>query len=244
LNTADPHHRGRPTIRLALLFYGVAAGAALLWGTLAGRPPLRLLVDTTAPRGRLLLGAAIGAVLGLLVVVLSRWTVGRWGWARDLYGWFGEVLGPVPRRRALLLAGLSAVGEELLFRGAMQPTLGLPLTALIFALLHLPPQLRFWPWTAAAAVLGLALGALALHGGSLAGPILAHFTINALNLRHVDRVSRSSAPPEVARPLDRAENLHPSGGVPSMSDHAQARPPDVDSADPRFPDKPDPRRGA
>ena len=181
-------------IRLALPFYGAFAAAAFLWGALAGRPSLSLVPPSWRVAG---LGAAAGLGLGLSVVAASRLLL-RWTrWGRELFDWFAGVLGPISSRSALLLAALSATGEELLFRGAMQPSLGLWPTSAIFALLHFPQRARLWPWTLTAGLLGLALGAIAQRSAHLGGPLLAHFVINAVNLgevgRHAQRQPRDTA---------------------------------------------------
>ena len=85
----------------------------------------------------------------------------------------------------MILALASSIGEELLFRGALLPWLGVWLQAAVFALLHIGPGRRFLPWTASAFALGLAFGALASWTGNLGGPIAAHFMINFLNLRYI-----------------------------------------------------------
>jgi len=85
----------------------------------------------------------------------------------------------------VILALASSIGEELLFRGALLPWLGVWLQAAVFALLHIGPGRRFLPWTASAFGLGLAFGALASWTGNLGGPIAAHFMINFLNLRYI-----------------------------------------------------------
>jgi membrane protease YdiL (CAAX protease family) len=86
------------------------------------------------------------------------------------------------------LALASAVGEEVFFRGAMQPAVGLGLTSLAFGIVHVGPDRRFLLWTAFASVLGLGLGWLLEWTGSLLGCILAHFTINFLNLLQIMRL--------------------------------------------------------
>jgi membrane protease YdiL (CAAX protease family) len=117
-------------------------------------------------------------------------------WAKNLFSWFSQVLGPLRLSEAMLLAAFSATGEELLFRGALQPHLGLWPTTLIFALLHLPPRWCFWPWTAMAGVLGLGLGLITQRTGNLAGCMLAHFLINGLNLSHLSRLLPPAPNPE------------------------------------------------
>jgi membrane protease YdiL (CAAX protease family) len=49
------------------------------------------------------------------------------------------------------------------------------------------PSWRFWPWTLSAAILGIFLGYLFTLTGDLGGPIVAHFTINFLNLHFIVR---------------------------------------------------------
>jgi membrane protease YdiL (CAAX protease family) len=56
----------------------------------------------------------------------------------------------------LILALSTGIGEELLFRGALQPVLGLKFTALLFAIAHV--QYGITPITLAIAIIGIALG--------------------------------------------------------------------------------------
>jgi membrane protease YdiL (CAAX protease family) len=56
----------------------------------------------------------------------------------------------------LILALSTGIGEELLFRGAMQPVLGLKFTALLFAIAHV--QYGITPITLTIAIIGIALG--------------------------------------------------------------------------------------
>src|SRR5512137_2244016 len=108
-------HVGRPPLRLALLFYGAATAAALIWGILAGRPQLLWTPGTSPARAGA--GALVGLALGLGVVGLSWLAVRHLAWAGDLYAWFRSLLGPLSNGDCVTLAALSAVGEELLFRG-------------------------------------------------------------------------------------------------------------------------------
>jgi membrane protease YdiL (CAAX protease family) len=130
-------------------------------------------------------GPVLGALLGLGVVGLSRIATKHFQWARDLHASFRDLLGPLANREIMILALASSVGEELLFRGALMPWFGLWVQAIVFALLHVGPGKRFWPWTASAFALGVAFGALAKWTGNLGGPIAAHFAINFLNLKFI-----------------------------------------------------------
>jgi membrane protease YdiL (CAAX protease family) len=141
------------------------------------------------------LGAApvLGGLLGLGVVGLTRLATRHYQWARELHTSFRDLLGPLMLRDIVILALASSIGEELLFRGALLPWMGVWLQAIVFALLHIGPGKRFLPWTASALVLGLAFGFLARWTGNLGGPIAAHFAINFLNLRHIVAVRQQRA---------------------------------------------------
>jgi membrane protease YdiL (CAAX protease family) len=94
-------------------------------------------------------------------------------------------LGGVERRGVLIIALASALAEEALFRGLLQPSLGLWLTAAIFGILHIGPTPRFLPWTVMAFGAGLLFGGLFDWSGNIVAPFLAHFTVNYLNLRYL-----------------------------------------------------------
>ena len=171
---------------LAAAFYSVLTAAALLWSRLSGAFPPLFDREITTP-GTVLAGAMSGVLLGLGVVLASRVVVERYEWARELLTWFAQSLGPLSLRDAFLLAAFSSVGEELFFRGAMQPVLGIHITSIIFGLVHLPMKRSLWPWTAFAVGIGYAFGLMVQITGNLAGPLVAHFLINALNLAHIGR---------------------------------------------------------
>ncbi len=78
-------------------------------------------------------------------------------------------------RHVILFSLLAAVPEELLFRGALQPEIGVLLASIIFGALHALTPLYFLYATCA----GLLLGALTVVGcGALWAAIAAHFTID------------------------------------------------------------------
>jgi membrane protease YdiL (CAAX protease family) len=122
-----------------------------------------------------------------VVVGLTRLATRYFQWARDLHASFKDLLGPLTAREIVILAVASSIGEETLFRGALQPWLGVWLQAIVFALLHVGPGKRFVPWTLSAFVLGIAFGWLAVWTENLGAPIAAHFTINFMNLRYIVR---------------------------------------------------------
>jgi membrane protease YdiL (CAAX protease family) len=188
------NHSGLSRSGLILALYGALALLAILIS--AGRGDLDIYrLDESLPPSRLLLGPVIGVAVGLGVVFLSRLAVHRFDWARRLHLDFRGILGHLSQREIIVLALASSVGEELLFRGALQPWLGLWPQAVIFALLHIGPGLRFLPWTVSAFVVGIVFGYMFEWTGDLGGPIAAHFTINYLNLQFISRVDLP-APPE------------------------------------------------
>ena len=88
----------------------------------------------------------LGAVAGLMLVVGSRWFTLRSRAGAALADALREALPPLRRRDAWLLALLSGFGEEALFRGALQPEVGLFWASLLFALVHLVPRRPLLIW--------------------------------------------------------------------------------------------------
>lgn len=169
-----------------MVVYLVLGAAALVWGGLRGQPNVWQVAGHPDPH--IITGIIAGLAVGLLVVFTSRLSVHRFEWARSLHREFRALLSPLTDFEIVVMALASSVGEEMFFRGALVPTFGLFGSSLVFALLHIGParaRARFLPWTLASFVAGLILGKLFLWSGDLTGPVLAHFTINFLNLRHV-----------------------------------------------------------
>jgi membrane protease YdiL (CAAX protease family) len=176
---------------LVIGLYAAMAIAAFVVAAGRGDPDLYRLGGAPTP-AQLALSPLLGAAIGAAVVAMTRLEMRHFRWARDLHASFRDLLGPLAPREVMILALASSIGEELLFRGALLPWLGVWVQAIIFAGLHVGPGKRFLPWTLHAFVLGLAFGALAEETGNLGGPIAAHFAINFLNLRHIVRVPASA----------------------------------------------------
>jgi uncharacterized protein len=179
----------RGTASRTQLILGLYAGLAVLAVGIGG---LRgdwdvYRVGTASSTTKLWLSPLVGLIIGLTVVFLSRLAVHRFDWARRLHRDFRGLLGNLDGAEVLILALASSVGEEMLFRGALLPWWGVMASAVVFALLHIGPGIRFLPWTISALVVGLLFGWLALELGDLGAPIVAHFTINYLNLQYIVR---------------------------------------------------------
>lgn len=135
-----------------------------------------------------------GSAFAALVVVGTRVLVENVGWARNLHRDLRPMTLRLDGAGIVAIATLSAVAEELVFRGLLMPWLGLVPQALVFGVVHaqLSGPSR-WVWVAWASVVGLALGAVFAVSGSLLGPMLAHGVINGLNLLYLK--SHDTAPP-------------------------------------------------
>jgi hypothetical protein len=124
----------------------------------------------------------LGLATGGLVVVSTRVFVARFAWARRLHTELRPLARNISFTGIVVLALLSAIGEELLFRGLLAPWLGLIPQALLFGIVHQMPGQSRWVWVLWATLVGLALGAMFQLSGSLIGPLAAHALINCVNL--------------------------------------------------------------
>lgn len=185
----------RPERRISLLhvtvFYGVMGGiAAAIGWAIWGSVPVRVLA-TSWP---IHYSAGLGAAVGLAFVGLSRFSNARFAWAQKLEDNFRELLGSVSVGAAAWMAVLSAVAEELVFRGLLlrllmpesapsltRMVLAVVVTALVFGLLHIGPDKSYLPWTAFAIALGLLFGAITVVTGDIVAVVVAHLTINYFN---------------------------------------------------------------
>lgn len=120
---------------------------------------------------------AIG-ILMALSYLLEQWFASYRMLRQSLLAVLGGVSIPV----AVYLAILSAIGEELLFRGAIQPTAGILFTSVLFAAMHLGTGFRISSWTIWAFLAGLLLGAIVESTQNLVPAILIHFAINCVSI--------------------------------------------------------------
>ena len=182
----------QPPLSRASLVIGLYAAMALVGLLIAagrGNPDLYCL--TGVPSWWLLAGPAVGVAAGLLIVLLTQQATRRYAWAKQLHNSFKDLLGPLTTRDIVILAAASSIGEEVLFRGALMPWLGLWVQAAIFACLHVGPGKKFAPWTLMALAMGVGFGLLARYTENLGAPIAAHFMINFLNLKFIVRTKVS-----------------------------------------------------
>lgn len=153
-------------------------GPGLLWGLLATIPPLICLVIVRAIPWR----------------PLRR--VGEF-----LNGVLGPALAQCTLLELALVALLAGLGEELLFRGALQPVLGLPLASVLFALAHfITPT-----YAVLTGLMGLYLGWLAEVSGTLWAPIATHALYDFIAFLVVIRDVRRRTNGSLAEPVPPSE---------------------------------------
>jgi len=183
---------GRGWVRLALVFYGGMLALAWLWRSVwLGQSLLYAGPEAALGGARWLPDAALGLAAGLGAVLLSDVVTRRTRAGARLARTLATALGPIAPREVLLLAIVSGLAEEALFRGALQPAVGLVAASFVFGLVHFVPRRDLWPWSLFAFLAGLGLGALFDATGNLVAPIVAHATLNAVNLRKLVREYRT-----------------------------------------------------
>lgn len=163
--------------RFGIPFYAALFGLGALWRHLAGREPA-VPWSSMPPWLALGIGVSCGAAIGLLADA----ALGRARWARLLRRDVLEFLKPLDRGRAIAVGLWSGLGEEMFFRGAMQPAIGLLATSLAFGLLHGGVTRALRGWAAFACVVGAILGALYVWTGGILAPAAAHALINGVQL--------------------------------------------------------------
>lgn len=181
------------SLRNAALLYG---GMSVL-AVLAALPLAAGLTVFALPQSPWAWPAGLAAGLALL---LSTW-LAEWLWPRfaALATTMAEMVGPVTWQQALVLAILSGVGEEALFRGPLQAATGPLLATLLFAGLHGLGNRRLWPWPLFALLAGAVFAWLAWQFHSPWPGCLAHVVVNAVNLRRLGKryAATAAAGPDV-----------------------------------------------
>jgi len=188
--------RGRQLVRLAVPFYAVLAVVALVWRRGVRGAPMFALVDPGASPDVLPVGSAVvlGLGLGLAIVLLSQLWTKLWPSGEAVARMLGEALGELRWRDCAALAAASGLAEEMLFRGALQPEIGLLAASVVFGLAHLVPRWPLLLWSVFAVAIGLVFGGVFVWSGSLWVPVVAHVVVNAVNLPLLSRRYGRTAP--------------------------------------------------
>jgi len=168
---------------MAAIFYGALLAAACVWSLFAGRWFWFTSSDAAAAAAEPWRDLGAGLLAGVITILVSREFTRRTRAGEDLARAFGAVLGRLSVFECLVLAALSGLAEEAFFRGALQPQIGLVAASLLFGVLHFIPRREFLPWTVFAIAAGFLFGGLFEATGNLLAPVVAHATVNAVNLR-------------------------------------------------------------
>ena len=163
-------------VATAIKVYSLLGLVGLFWIRFQKRLTLELFLNTQfpqLPRDCLL---ALGATVFLIGIFLfsSR----NFLWARQFEAELSKILVPLRVWEIGTVSLLSGFAEELFFRGALQPTIGLLPASLLFGAAHLVPRHPFWPWSLQAAFAGFLLGSIYELTHQLYPVMLAHAVTN------------------------------------------------------------------
>jgi membrane protease YdiL (CAAX protease family) len=184
-------------VRMGLFFYGAMGIAALVWrmwtpGDSILHPSPEAAARAWSVPAALGAGLAAGLVALAISEALTRWTA----LGKALSDLLAESLGPLDRANAWLLALASGLAEEMFFRGALQPKVGIVGASILFGAAHFLPRRELALWSVYAIGIGLGLGALYEWTGQLVAPVAAHVLVNGINLPRL--AGRAKRPGSVA----------------------------------------------
>jgi membrane protease YdiL (CAAX protease family) len=180
--------QGGPIVRAAFLFYGVVLLFAIgyaIFGGVAGR-----LFGDRMPHPNSLL---VGLVLGLAIVGACQVTMRTLPAVGAAANEIEKILGPLSYPAVAALAVVSGFTEELLFRGALWPHLGLAGTTFLFGLVHVVPNRALSGYPIFALAAGFLLGLLRNATDNVLPCMVAHVTVNAVNLGWLEYRRRRTA---------------------------------------------------
>ncbi|MCS7308667.1 MAG: CPBP family intramembrane glutamic endopeptidase [Armatimonadota bacterium] len=140
---------------------------------------------------------ALGALLALLMLALAlagSFASERWAAWAFLKRWMLQIaplFATIRLREMVLLAVVAGFGEEVLFRGVLQPVSGIWLASLLFAVVHvlrwdsdgIKMMLFYLPF-------GLLLGGLYAFTGNLWGSCVAHTLYDLIALWWMQHLAR------------------------------------------------------
>ena len=175
----------------AVRFYLVLFGLALFWIYFQQRLNWRLFFHP-APK-YLLLDLLLGVGMALCIIILSRFASQNFLWGQLLEKEFRQVLTPLNFKEILAISGMSGFVEELFFRGALQPMIGIIPCSLLFGVVHFVPKREFVPWSFYAIFAGFALGSLYEISRDLCPSIVAHVLVNLVLIVTLNRQQAAQA---------------------------------------------------
>lgn len=147
-------------------------------------------IETTMPLKSV---AALIVSATLIIIMLSYLLESSSLSFRESLSYSQKYLGQLPFAAIIYLAALGSVAEELLFRGAVQPSLGIIATSIIVALLHIDPRLKLSSWTLLGFVKSILLGVLFYYSKSLIPCVVTHFLVNVNHLFRYHRLTKKKS---------------------------------------------------
>ena len=182
-----PEQMGPRFVILAAAFYAALPLAAAVVGTLGGR-------NAFALGDSAVFGLFVGVISACGTVALGVLLYRLLPTLRRLSDELAPHLVDGAKRRDLVLVSImSGVGEEVFFRGALQPEIGLVASSLLFGVLHVGPDRRYLVWTVWAVGAGFLFGLLYLWTGGILAPVTAHVLHNAATLLFWERSRRKQS---------------------------------------------------
>jgi membrane protease YdiL (CAAX protease family) len=176
----------------ALKVYSVLTLVSLIWIKLQKRLTPDLFFTTQWEQFLKVFLMGIGAA-GFLIG-LFLFSTRNFHWARQLEAELSRILVPLHPWEIGILSLLSGFAEELFFRGALQPVIGLIPASLLFGMAHFVPRSPFWPWALQAVFAGFLLGSLYEMTHFLYPVMVAHLLTNfvlilIMNRRYSTQIS-------------------------------------------------------
>ena len=172
----------RRILPIVILGEGILLAVAGVWGWAAG-----LTFTIGHPLSGVLWGTLAAAGLAAVNLGLLRSRGNRWP-GDSLRHVCRVIVRPlfehVSAGQIIVVSVLAGMAEELLFRGVVQPLVGLPAASAIFGAVHVGGRgfIGYGLW---AACIGALFGWLMVTTGGLLAPIVAHAVYDALALAYV-----------------------------------------------------------
>lgn len=191
----------------------VVYGLMIVVGLLAmayGHETLGTALSWAMPQQELFRLLVIGLLGAGLLQILSFFFEDWFPSYRELKSVVMRLLGPLSIPMALYVSLMTALGEEIIFRGSIQPLAGLFVTSFLFGLMHVGPGGLLSAWSLWAMIAGGLLGWMFDETRSLWPCIVAHFLVNFVSMMSLRRQYRSlvkALPHDVSSGADQAKAL-------------------------------------
>jgi membrane protease YdiL (CAAX protease family) len=179
----------RRLLPIVVLGEGIMLASAITWAWWI-KLPLRL----GPPAAGIVWGVLAAVALGLANFAFLNARGNRWPGGALRYVCRVIVRPLFEHVRAwhiIVVSLLAGAGEEMLFRGVLQPLVGLPAASFVFGAVHIGGRgfIGYGVW---AACIGALFGWLMVETGGLLAPIVAHAVYDALALAYVRYGPRDS----------------------------------------------------